>query len=487
MVRIFRRSPLSGSGRGAAGALNRDLPARLKNFALIPPLAILLLTDTIFAQDEPRKITPAEAVGIALKNNHDYKIALLKESEAKEGVNIAWGQLFPTLESEASITRQDAESGVMSMSDGQYDLKLVQAKLAVNPLLFYSKLEYAAAGSANAAEEVRRVRLKVEASAVQSYFNLLLAKEMIKLRTDSVASLKANLHDVQNLYRTGAVPKFELLQAQVQLGSAEPLLLDAKHNYTVMLESFNYVLGAESSLYTSDERVLEDQIGRIAADTVDAEVDRLTTIALTNSPLLVQVKLAGDMSKNARDAQRAYYLCPTLSVGGSWGYTKLMPNDIEMNIPGVPVQPDMSALSGNDDWQNTWQVKAAATYRWGALIPADPVRGDERRMDLQILENAESAEMLRRSIQISVRTYYSKLAASAETIYSQKENIKTAQEGLRIARESFRAGVAKNADLLASELALTNAKTGYITALNQYYTARAQLKYELGSAESEGF
>ena len=66
------------------------------------------------------------------------------------------------------------------------------------------------------------------------------------------------------------------------------------------------------------------------------------------------------------------------------------------------------------------------------------------------------------------------------TITSQKENVKTAEEGLRIARESYRAGVIKNSELLTSELALTSAKTSYINALYTYYVALAELKKETG-------
>jgi len=81
---------------------------------------------------------------------------------------------------------------------------------------------------------------------------------------------------------------------------------------------------------------------------------------------------------------------------------------------------------------------------------------------------------------VSINSSYSKLLTACMTIKSQKENVKTAEEGLRIARESYRAGVIKNSELLASELALTSAKTSYINALYSYYVAMAELKKETG-------
>ena len=87
---------------------------------------------------------------------------------------------------------------------------------------------------------------------------------------------------------------------------------------------------------------------------------------------------------------------------------------------------------------------------------------------------------LKRLISINISSGYSKLITSGLTIASQKENVETAEEGVRIARESFRAGVIKNSELLTSEFALTSAKTGYINAINSYYTALAELKKETG-------
>jgi len=87
---------------------------------------------------------------------------------------------------------------------------------------------------------------------------------------------------------------------------------------------------------------------------------------------------------------------------------------------------------------------------------------------------------LKRLIAININSGYSKLLTSYLTILSQKESVETAAEGVRIARESFRAGVIKNSELLTSELALTSAKTGYINSINSYYTALAELKKETG-------
>lgn len=428
----------------------------------------------------PKKISVAESLAVALVHNHDYAVALYRMKEAKEKVRASWGQLMPVLESEASLARQYAENGVMSLSDGQYDIKFVQMRFGINPGVFYNSLQLSKKAYTVAKEDVRRVKSDIEYRVIRSYFNLLLAGEMIKMRRDSLEVLKSNLKDVRNLYATGSVPRLELLQAQVQLKSHEPLLLEAESAYRVALDTFNYTLGIPGTLYTVDEKVLEGKVKTVSGEHMAQRVGTLTALALRNRPEIIQLENRRDIAGHSKNINSSYYLWPTFSVAGYYGMTRYMPNPVDVGITG-PFTPDFSQISGSDSWQNTWQVRVAATYRWGSLVPADPVRALEREEKLRMREAEEELIKLKRLVAISINSSYSRLYTSYLTILSQKDNVETAREGLRIARESYRAGVIKNSDLLSAELSLTNARTGYINAINSYYTALAEIKKETGT------
>ena len=163
----------------------------------------------------PGKISLDDAVNTALANNREYKIAQMKAGEAKEQVNLAWNQLMPSIESEAALTRQYAESGFMSFSDGQADLKLVQVRFGINPGVFYNNLQVSRNVFIMAEEEKRRIRNDIVYSVIRSYFDFLLSDEIVKLRREAVEMYTSNLRDVENMYGKGSVPKFELLQARV--------------------------------------------------------------------------------------------------------------------------------------------------------------------------------------------------------------------------------------------------------------------------------
>lgn len=430
----------------------------------------------------PGEITVREAIHIALKNNQDYRIALHKLEEAKEGVNNAWGQLWPVLESEASLARQGAENGMMSLSDGQNDIKIVQLRFGINPGIFYNSLQLSRKNYTVAREEVNRVKSEVTYNVIKSYFGVLLAGELIKMRKDSISLLRENLKDVESMYRTGSIPRFELLQAQVQLNSQEPLLLEAENNHRLALDQFNFHLGSDRVEYTIDSGILNAEKYRAPGPNRDETVKRFTMTAMKNRPEIIQIQTSREMAKHAENIQSSWYLWPTFSVGGYYGKSQFLGNPVTITIPGPmgPIQQEMSAISGTRDWQTTWQVRVAATYRWGSLVPVDSSRAMEREQRNKVKEAEESLTRLKRLISIAIRSDYSRWTTSYLTILSQQKNVKTAEEGLRIAKASYRAGVIKNSELLSAELALTSAKTGFINAVHGYYLSLAELQKEMG-------
>lgn len=455
---------------------------KLKKYFMMCFMLFVLSIHNHAVADEVKNITVQDAVNIALANNHDYKIAELKLKEADEKINAVWGELFPVLESEAAMTKQYAEKGFMSLSDGQLDIKFVQLKFGINPGIFYNSLQLSRKSYVASKEEVKRIKAETELAVIKSYFSLILAEEMITLRKESIDLLKSNLKDVQNMYSTGSIPKYDLLQAKVQLNSQQPLLFESENNYRTALDYFNFTLGS-AELYKADMAVLEKSIVKVDPDNMGKRVDSLISSALKNRPEIIQIEKKIQAETHKGNIYDSYYLWPTFSAGGYYGMTKSDPNSIDTGITG-PFAPDFSQLSGDDKWQNNWQVRVAATYRWGSLFGVDSNSSFSRESDLSVKKSEEELLKLKRLIAININSGYSKLLTSYLTIQSQKENMETAAEGVRIARESFRAGVIKNSELLTSELALTSAKTGYINAINSYYTALAELKKETGLSDN---
>lgn len=453
----------------------------MKKFVFLWCALGMMTLSRVFADET---VSLNRSVAIALANNSEYKIAQLKVKSAEEKVNAAWGALMPSLESEASLTRQGAENGFMALSDGQYDIKIVQLRFGINPGNFYHTLQSSRAQHVIALQELRKVKCETEYRVIKAYFDVILARDIEKMKRDSLVLYAENLKDVKNLYKTGTVPKYELLQAQVQHKNLEVQVLDAESKTKLSIDYFNYCLGVKDKKYVPDALVMNAAYRKPLEG--ESAIKMLSETALKNRPEIMQISLKNEALKHKRDSIASAYLWPTFSIAGWYGKSKLMPNEVDLGLPpSSPFSPDFSAITGSESWQTTWQIRVAATYRWGSLLPVDQAKSYVREEEEELKAAAEELENLSRLIGLSIRSSHAKLLTASISIDTQKEGVALAEEGLRIARESYKAGVIKNSELIAAEYALTAAKTGLITSLYNYHTAVAELRKELGVAEDE--
>ncbi|MGB4269999.1 MAG: TolC family protein, partial [Spirochaetota bacterium] len=86
-------------------------------------------------------ITLQKAITLAVENNNTYKAALLKVEENRYKVRESWGMLWPQLSTDVAYTRQWYEAGFQSQIAGQYDVKIINGQIAVNPGAFYNSLQ----------------------------------------------------------------------------------------------------------------------------------------------------------------------------------------------------------------------------------------------------------------------------------------------------------------------------------------------------------
>ncbi len=145
------------------------------------------------------------------------------------------GKLFPVLESEASLARQNAESGFMSLTDGQLRHQVRPDPPLVSTGNFLQFARASRAAYAAAKEEVRRVKGNRSPRSSGPISGRLPPERMITAAQGIPRSFEIEPERRREPLSHGSVPRFELLQALVQLKGQEPLLLEAENNYVLML------------------------------------------------------------------------------------------------------------------------------------------------------------------------------------------------------------------------------------------------------------
>ena len=81
---------------------------------------------------------------------------------------------------------------------------------------------------------------------------------------------------------------------------------------------------------------------------------------------------------------------------------------------------------------------------------------------------------------MDVRRAHSSLEEADERVKASRKVVERAEESLRLAQSRFRAGVSTQLDLLATQVALTEARTNEVQALYDYNVVLARFKRSLG-------
>src|SRR5438105_14380710 len=93
------------------------------------------------------------------------------------------------------------------------------------------------------------------------FYQVIVNRELIVVQEESVNLLESQLKDQQNRFEAGTVPRFNVLQAQVQLYNQIPQLIAARNSYRISVLQLAKTLGLDfkpSAVVTAPLRVRGD-------------------------------------------------------------------------------------------------------------------------------------------------------------------------------------------------------------------------------------
>jgi len=432
-----------------------------------------------------------KAISLALENNNRYKIAHEKVEESRLRVREAWGRLWPELGSDATISWFGADKGVMSMSDGQYDIKFVKASIALNPGIFYNSLRNSQDGHVIAVNDEKRVKLDTTVMTIRLYYRILLTNEIIKMRTESIKALEENLRVVTAGYKIGTFTRLDYLRVKVAAANEKTRLINAQNDYLNAKAALNIHLGREiDSPLVLDEKAIAVRPGEEDSIISWTEMERkdkvaaMTAGALKSRPEIIQIKSRKEALIHGARAGESIYLWPTLFASANYGMNKIMKKDMGVSSTG-DIHADyalyeIGKVLEPSGWSKNWTVTIGATYRWGGLLPFDPAHA---RAD-QVMSQSKQVDMemddFVRGVRLDIQQGVLKLVSASNAIMSQKDNIASAEESQRVATVQFKNGMIDNTKFLESNVELSNAKTLYIQALYDLQSSKAELNRAIG-------
>ena len=409
-----------------------------KNKLRIIVSLLLLIAIPSFAQ----KITIQEAAEMAIKNNKDIKIGMLKAEQGKINVDKAWASKFFTVgysgKAQEFLDKDFSKKGEAF----QHYLTLSQpiytgGKLKLNHEISKESLTLAQLN-------LDKVRKDTILSTVQAYIDVYNAMSTLGVLQKSKETLNENLKTQKELYDLRMTTKPELTEAERSLSSIEAQIVEQEGNIEVSKESLGILIGMKDS---SQIEIVPFGVEDNFTKTVKLE-DDLSKLKTENTEYKISMK-QNDLSKKNVKLEEASYK-PTVS--GVINYGTLQSQDRFGNI----LKPRNFTTSAGVNW--SWDI-----FDWGTR--KNNVKYAKKTQEITELQVDQTLEVVQTNMK---KTYY-QLRALEKSIAALQLAVQKAEESDEMERERYSYRLITMENLLQSETNLRQARVNYAQAKLNYY------------------
>ena len=407
--------------------------------------------------EEMKELTLEKSIEIAFEENKQILAAKERLGIAKGELIVARAGFLPTLSLGGNYLRL-GEGQKISVGGGSEVVVRGQdtysATATIEQPIFTwgrTKNSYRQASSnlRIQGEDYRKERNLLRFKVTESFYNLILAEELLKLSQESYAQMERHLRQVEDRYENGLASKFDLLRARVELANLKPQLIRSKNSLTLAENRFKSLLAFPSQ---TEVRLQ----GELKYEPMEIELSRAISEALKNRPEIISLKeqeniaLAGVRLASASNK-------PLLSAIYNYQFQK--------------------PYHWKDEWGKEWDAMVVLQF---PIFSGFSTKGKVLQSRSGLREVKYNVEDKNEEIELEVREIYLNLRQEEETIISQRENVGQAEEAMRIAEKRYASGMITNLEFMDAQLAVTQAKTDYLQALANYLIAEAKLTKAMG-------
>ena len=459
-------------------------------------LGALLAMPIAADAQEARVIGLEEAVRTALDRSREVRNAELGLVEANERVSEAWSSVYPSIDFNASYTRNLSPSvnflpaAIFDPNAGPDDYIAVQfgadnqwqSTISLEQPIFSAGafLGVGAAGRyRNLQEEVVRGRVQSVVTGVRTaYYGLLLAQEQARLTENSVRRVRQSLQETRALNTAGIASDYEVLRLEVELANLVPNLRRAEN----AVAQARRQLAVELDLPEATELQVEGALASIDLEDPGAnspenreilsfvgyeergDVEEAVSLAQEMRSDLRQLELTASLRKTEMRLEQVEYL-PRISFFGNYVISAQ-----DNGSPNFFARGD-----GQRAYSRNVGISVSLPLFQGFSRDA---RIDQRRA---VLRQAETeTEYVTDQVVSEVRTLVERADEAYLRATGQRLAVQQAQRGFEIASAQYREGLGSQLELTDAEVALRQSEFNYAQAVYDYLVARAELDQATG-------
>ena len=432
-------------------------------------LCIISLNLSIFAQKE---LSVKEAISLALHKNTQLLKTTNELQSYESGVTASYGNFLPNLNASAGFNWNKSYGGTVVYQGSKFssppqESRTYEAYISSGMVLFDGLSNFAGLSqSKNNLEAARlnleRVKQDIVFQTISYYYQVINAQQQLKVKEEDVKYNQKNLETITERNKLGGATLADVYLQQVQSGNADLAVIQAKNNLETAKSNLLYYLGLNVfENYNFSDSLTSSESQMLKSDTTEnfENLSQLAEQALENRVDYKSAKLSLESASNGVTIARAGHF-PTLSLGGN----------LYLN---------------SSDFNELWKSRK---YSVGLNLNIPIFSGFSVSNQVQIAEVNEQDRQydlddLQREIKRNIQKTYLDLQAAEKALGVSKNNVKSAQENLKIEQEKYSLGSGKLLDVLIANTNYTTAQSDYINSEFSYIVLSQQLKYYLGTLE----
>jgi len=303
-----------------------------------------------------------------------------------------------------------------------------------------------------AQEEQARVRQDIILSVYYGFYSLTSALDAKRVAEQNLDRSRDHLRLTSLQKEAGAVPKADVLRAQVEVSNAQLALIRAENLIPLAQGNLNLSMGRSVEKPVEVTPSAQPPIRPEQMD-LSLSLDQ----AVQSRPEIKSALKKIEVSQSNIQAARSAY-GPRLRAEGSYGWR------------------DSDFLPQDEDWA------LGITLEW-PLFTGFARKHRLARAKADLSKEEAEAERLKLAVRQEVWNAFSRVTEAYQTLETTQTLVQDALESHRLSRERYEAGAGTITELLDAQTALARAEATRVEAEWDYQIALAQFKRATGRLE----
>lgn len=416
-------------------------------------LVLVALPSIALVRGAPRYAID-DVVRLAQAQNPEIAIARKKIQAARGGQVEARSGYLPSVISNGLYRRRErAESSRLRPDDYNASLRVVENLYTGGATS--NQVEIARLTLAQQQDELQAVTDRVTMDVRLAFYELLLNREKIRVREESVAVLREELKSQRERLSAGTVGPLDASRAEVALANEEPELIQAQTDLRNSYLRLSDLCGIDAR--SSGESPFE-AVGTLQYESRRPDLDATLARALLERPEIKSAQKGIAIEEKQLEVDRSETRPHVDFFTGYEAYSERDPNVGPEFNHGYVVGLNASwALF--DGFATRGRMQATRARREGALLALKAVK---------------------LGIESEVRSAFLDLQQADSVLQAQTKNVRTADEALTFAKSNLAAGLGTQLDILQASADVTRTRTTRLSAIYLHNAALARLERASG-------